>query len=179
MERPQSTALYLRPSAAQPSRAGDLSSRRLALGRKWKGTLAHVELATTLPSPELPVLGSPGPAKYQRAMAPAPVCLMNRRMRGPHVRWCGRGGRSRNLPDRSSVSASDDGGHTSTLIAFGARAVSVFSAQPRSYRVGTASMTATATRLRPDCRPGRARLRGGCPHARAASVGPRSRPRWR
>ena len=26
-----------------------------------------------------------------RSVAPSEACLMNRRMRGPHVRWCGRG----------------------------------------------------------------------------------------
>jgi hypothetical protein len=39
-------------AAAQPDRAGEPSPRRPALGRKPKGTLAHVGLATTLPNPE-------------------------------------------------------------------------------------------------------------------------------
>src|SRR5262249_26709121 len=37
------------------------------------------------------VLGGSRPQTVQPPMAPAPVCLVNRRMRGPHVRWCGRG----------------------------------------------------------------------------------------
>ena len=78
-------------AAAQPDRAGELPPRRPALGRKREGSLAYVGLATTLRNPEQSVLGGLGPAKHQRAMAPAAAYLMNRRMRGPHVRWCGRG----------------------------------------------------------------------------------------
>jgi hypothetical protein len=53
--------------------------------------LAHGGLPSLDTSPSQRLLGGPRPVWVYGVVASAAGCPVNRRMRGPHVRWCGRG----------------------------------------------------------------------------------------
>ena len=79
-------------AATEPAQAGNPRPPGRAMGWERKGCLAHGGLSGAGPSPTQLVLGRPRPDHVRPARASAAVCLVNRRMRGPHVRWCGWGG---------------------------------------------------------------------------------------